>query len=365
VSRRDDRIFHALCGALGLAPARGCICRACGTLRRMPLSIFLKLLAIFAVVGLGYAAGRGRWLSGGEQRSDVARLLSNAAFLLFMPALLFRTTARIDLTTLPWSTLAAFFGPLLLMILGCYAWQRRAAASPVAAPAVRAMSMSFGNTVMLGIPVAAALFGEGGLALHVAIVSMHALILLMLLTTLAELDLARSRSLESAIPHHLGRMLMSTVRVTVIHPVVTPLLAGLAWNLTGLALPEAVDEFLKLLGQAGIPLSLVIIGLSFAEQGTQGLRAMAGGALWLTAGKLLLLPLLVLAAGHWIVGLDGIPLAVVVMCAALPTGANALIFAQRYNAHVGEAATVTVMSTLCFAVTAPLWLLVLSAEPLR
>ena len=35
---------------------------------------------------------------------DPARTLSNAAFYIFIPALLFRTTARVDFSTLPWST---------------------------------------------------------------------------------------------------------------------------------------------------------------------------------------------------------------------------------------------------------------------
>ena len=63
----------------------------------MPLPILLKLLAIFAVVALGYAAGRWRWLAAAGEPAVVSRALANAAFPLFIPALLFRTPARIDL----------------------------------------------------------------------------------------------------------------------------------------------------------------------------------------------------------------------------------------------------------------------------
>ena len=58
--------------------------------------IFLKLLAIFATIAIGWAAGRTRPFAGGE----AARVLSNAAFYVFAPALLFRATARIDLAAL-------------------------------------------------------------------------------------------------------------------------------------------------------------------------------------------------------------------------------------------------------------------------
>ena len=52
---------------------------------------------------------------------DPARTLSNAAFYIFVPALLFRTTARIEFGALPWSTLLAYFVPVLLLLLVVYA----------------------------------------------------------------------------------------------------------------------------------------------------------------------------------------------------------------------------------------------------
>jgi malonate transporter len=321
----------------------------------MPTDLYLRLLAIFAIVALGYAAGRARWVGEG----DVARVMSNAAFVLFMPALLFRTTARIDFATLQAATLAVFFVPTLVLVFGTYLWERRRASSSAAAPSVRATSAAFGNTVQLGIPIAAALFGEGGLALHVAIVSLHALIILTAVTALVEHDLARERSREAGLPHRMRDTLVSTVRNTVIHPVVLPVIAGLLWNLLGAPLPATVDEVLKLLAQAAVPLCLVIIGLSFGGNGLRSLRFAGGPAIAISAAKLVLLPVLVLALGRYGFGFDGTTLAVVVMCAALPVGANALIFAQRYDAKVAETTVSIVLSTLAFVFTAPLWLLLL------
>jgi hypothetical protein len=59
-------------------------------------------------------------------------------------------------------------------------------------------------------------------------------------------------------------------------------------------------------------------------------------------------------------GLSGLPLAVLVMMAALPVGTNALIFAQRYDTLQAQATTAIVFSTLVFAGTATLWLGVLA-----
>ena len=316
--------------------------------------VFFKLLGIFAVVALGYVVGRLRWLGD----NDPARVLSNAAFYIFVPALLFRTTARIELDAMPWSTVVAFFVPVLAMLVGVYVWQRAVnRGAPAATPSVRAISATFGNTLQVGVPMAAALFGEAGLAIHVAIVSLHAMTLLTVLTALVELDIARERRALGHSNAHLGKTLRKTVRNTIIHPVVLPVLAGLVWNLAGLPLPTVADEVLRNLAQAVVPLCLVLIGMSLAYYGIGGA---ARGAVVLSVLKLLVLPALVLVVAHWGFGLAGLPLAVVVMMAALPVGSNALIFSQRYETLEAEATTVIVFSTVAFVATAPLWLAVLA-----
>src|SRR5918912_149819 len=147
----------------------------------MSTAVLLKLLAIFGIVTLGWVAGKLKWLG----NKDPARTLSNAAFYIFIPALLFRTTARVEFSTLPWGILAAFFVPVLAMLGVVYAWQRwgsRERGLSAAAPSVRAISATFGNTLQIGVPLMTALFGEAGLAIHITIISLHALTLLSVLT---------------------------------------------------------------------------------------------------------------------------------------------------------------------------------------
>lgn len=311
----------------------------------LSLVVLYKLAAIFVAVALGALAGRLRWLGGAE----AGRVLGGVAFYIFVPALLFRTAARLDVTALPWRTLAAFFVPTLLVLLAVYAWQRRHGG---AVPSVRAISAVFGNSVQIGIPMAAALFGEAGLAIHITIVSLHALVLLAMLTTLVELDLARAAG-----PSSLRATLALTVRNTVIHPVVLPVAVGLVFNVAGAALPAVLDEALLLLSSAVVPVCLVLIGVSLA---TYGLGVHSGGAVFVVAVKLLLLPAAVLVFARGALGLSGMPLAVVVMLAALPVGSNALIFAQRYATLEAEATGAIVISTVAFALTAPLWLSLLA-----
>ncbi len=311
--------------------------------------ILYKLLAILLMVGIGYVAGRKGWLG----KNDPARVLSYAAFYIFVPALLFRTTSRIDFTTMPWGTLAAFFVPLIAQVFGIYLWYRLRPGYAAAVPSTRAITATFGNTVQLGIPMAVAMFGAEGLPIHIAIVSLHALVLLTLMTGLVEMDLAREWARQGKGETHIGRMLLQTAEKTIIHPVVLPILAGLIWNALAWPLPAVVDEVLVQLGQAVVPMCLVLIGLSLAQY---GVAASGKNAMMLTLVKLIVSPALVLVVGHWGFGLTGVPLSVVVMAAALPVGNNAMIFAQRYQTLEGETTTAVALSTFAFALTAPLWL---------
>jgi predicted permease len=313
--------------------------------------IIAKLAGIFAVVAIGWICGRTPMFRGAEPQ----RVLTNLAFYLFGPALLFRLTARIDLGELPWVVIAAYFGPTVGLLLAVYAWRRRVNRDgPVADPSIRAVSMTFGNTVQLGIPVVIALFGEAGLAVHVAIVSLHAVTLLTIVTVLVELDLARAAASAGDGEQRPGVLAtaLTTARRAVAHPIVLPVLLGLIANLVGLPIPGPVDDVLEILGQGVVPVCLVLIGLSLAYYGVQGV---GWPALWLSAGKLVLLPALVLASAY-AAGLRGVPLSVTVLCAALPIGSNPLLFAQRYEALEAETTAALVASTLAFVSTAPVWL---------
>jgi malonate transporter and related proteins len=309
--------------------------------------VLFKLLAVFAVIGVGWVAGRTKVVG-----PDAAGVLTAVAFGVFTPALLFRTTAGIALAKLPWTPLAAYFIPTVALLVLGYAWQRlRRTPVPTAAPAIRGLTLSFSNTVQLGIPVVTALFGTAGLAIHIGVVSLQSLILLTIGTVMAETSLSRASS------HGASRVLLQTARRSVIHPVVLPILLGLAYHATGLGIPGPIDDVLAILGQAVVPVSLVTIGLSLQLYGMAGNVAQA---LSYSAGKLLLHPLLVLVVGYVGFHLRGLPLVVMVLCGGLPIGSNVLLFAGRYDTLQAETTAAIVASTTAFLITGTLWLLLLT-----
>lgn len=302
------------------------------------MSLTEKLLPIFLLALAGFLFGRSKAFDSGH----VTRGISNVAFYLFVPALLFRTTSRIDLASLEFRALAAFFVPtVLLMLIVVAVERRRNVAADVAA--VRALSVTFGNTVQIGIPVALAAFGEAGLATHATIIAMHALVMLTTATVLMEWarrDRARDLSIASVV--------IPMFRQTMIHPVILPVVAGFAWNIFALPMPGPVDATLSTLAQAAVPLCLVLIGLSMAHYGVAGVVRPAVAQ---SAVKLLVQPMMVAVAAYWIVPLEHTTAAVTVLCAALPIGANPLLFAQRYNVAERETTAAIALSTIAFGGT--------------
>ena len=110
---------------------------------------------------------------------------------------------------------------------------------------------------------------------------------------------------------------------------------------------------MRWMGSAFGPLALALVGITLARS---AIGAQLRGALVLTGIKNLLVPALAALLG-WLFGMGGLPLAVMVVAAALPIGANVFMFSQRY-AVAEELVTASVaVSTALALVTVPVVLL--------
>jgi len=200
--------------------------------------------------------------------------------------------------------------------------------------AVLGMGATFGNSVMLGIPLVQRSFGAEGLAALLLIISVHAALLFTFATILLEVgrgDGAR-----------LGGSMRAAGSAMLRNPMILAIAAGLAVSVAGLILPRPVDRTAELLSAAGIPCALFALGASLL--GIRPGRALAVPMVGVGL-KLLALPIVVYAAALWVFDLSPLALAVSVICAALPSGNNAFIFAQRHQLAVERSASVVLIST--------------------
>lgn len=280
--------------------------------------VLSALLPVGLLIGIGFVAGRLRFI-----RAESVRDLSNLVFLVLAQALLFRTMSAVRIERLDFGAMALYHGvagALFFAVLALRGLDSRAA--------VLALASIFSNTVMIGVPLVGLAYGDAGLVQLFTLISTHALVLLTLATVVLELLSARERAREpGAPPRHMARTVALAVKNAVIHPVPLPIIAGLLYAQTGWGLPPVVDRPLQLLGNAFGPVALVLVGVTLAQT---AVGAQFRGALAIAAVKTFVHPLLMALAG-WAAGLRGLPLAVMVVAASLPIGANVFLFSQRYR----------------------------------
>jgi malonate transporter and related proteins len=280
--------------------------------------VLSALLPVVMLIAVGYFAGCRKWIGVAGVKD-----LSNLVFLVLTPALLFRTMSKVQVQQLDFRPVAAYFIAVGLIFAGTLVvcgFNRRAA--------VLALANTFGNTVMIGIPLVSLAWGQAGLVTLFTLYTVHTALLLTSATLVLELAVAREDAAAGrGAPRHIALTALAAVRNALLHPVPLPIIAALLFAQTGLVVPELIDRPLELLGNALAPTALVLVGATLAGTavGAQWRRALG-----LAAVKNLLHPLLVALCGR-LLGLGGAPLAVMVAVASLPIGANVFLFSQRYR----------------------------------
>lgn len=136
------------------------------------------------------------------------------------------------------------------------------------------------------------------------------------------------------------------------------ILAALVLNLVhaGQWLPAFILDSLRFLGQAALPLSLLLTGVSLADAVKEGgLLAQKGVTFAGCVTRLGVIPPLVLAAAKFLpVSLE--LKQVLVVQAAMPCALVPVLLARHYRGDVGMSVRIVLASTILGLLTIPLWL---------
>lgn len=300
---------------------------------------------IFGLIALGFAAARFGWLS-----QSAGKGIAEFTFLVAMPALLFRTIVVSSMGDAPPALLLASYFASVAVI-----WALAAGASTVllgrrpAEGAVFAMTASYGNIVLLGIPIALGAYGERAAPTAAIIVSMHVAVLWLV----ACIHLALAEQGRSSSPAMLAR---SVITEFARNPIVVAIVLAAIWRATGLGLHVTVDRAMSLLTQASVPCALFAVGFTLA-----GFR-IAGetGALAISCGlKNIALPVLAWVFTVHVFGLPGLAAAVIVLFAAMPTGTATYLFATQNGIAVETTSASVALSTAVSMITLPIVLVLL------
>ena len=291
------------------------------------LPILLKTLPFFAVIGLGFVAGRTRFFS-----VEATAYLTRFVFYFALSAMLFGFAANLDLSRVfSWAFVMAY------LLASTFVWLLVAGVAllrgtkPVEA-LIEAHCGVIGNVGFLGIPMLTLLLGPGAVGPVLLVLAVDLIVFSSVLT----LGITGLRTGRMS-PGILGLLAMGLLR----NPMIVSVVLGLGWGAAGWALPGPVNEFLTLLGAAATPCALFAIGASLAGRNAERLEIAA----WLSFAKLVLHPAAVAVAAFVLFRVEPQAAAVMVAAAALPVAGNVFILAQHYGVAPQRVSTSILVST--------------------
>ncbi len=305
--------------------------------------VLAALLPVVILIAIGFIAGRA-----GLMTATSVKDLSKLVFTIFLPPMLFRTMANMQPENLQGTPLLAYvIGMALMYAVMFFAAGRNRRA------AVLALAASYSNTVMIGIALIQFAYGEQGVAVLLALVAVHSLIMLSSATVVLELVTLRENAGGTG---HPVQIMAASIWTTFKQPMIFPIIAGLLYAQTDWGIPAVIDKPLQLMGNAFSPLALILVGITLAATRVGEHLRMALGLSFL---KNVAHPLVVAGVGLAL-GLQGLPLAVMIVTASLPIGANVFLFAQRYETALPEVTAAVAVSTGVALITVALALSVVT-----
>ncbi|WP_316231791.1 AEC family transporter [Bradyrhizobium sp. SZCCHNR1051] len=267
--------------------------------------------------------------------------LERLTYYVLFPLLLLQSLVKADLSKVPVAGIGgALFLAMLAMSALCLALRPLLARAGVDGPAFT--SIFQGATrwqTYVALSVSGSLFGPTGLA--VASVAMIAIIPMVNVFSVAVLAHYASPNRRS-----LREILATIVR----NPLIWACVLGLALNVARVPLPKLWHDAADALGQASLPIGLLVTGAGLHFEGLR--RAGPAAALGVVL-KLVLMPLLAIGLAGWF-GVTGPSLIVVAICAAVPTSPSAYVLAKQMGGDAPLLAQIISLQTVLAALTMPL-----------
>jgi malonate transporter and related proteins len=311
------------------------------------MATVLIVAPVFALIAAGYAAVLFRFVSETAHKG-----ISEFAFSIAIPALLFRTIVVSEFSGVsPWRMWGAYYGALALTWIAALALSAllRKRREDREDGVVFAIGSVYGNIVMLGIPLTLSALGNEAAGPMALILSVNTP-LLWLCGTL-QMELVDRKQTASA-----ASLILPVLLDLSRNPIMLAIGLGLLWRLTGLGLHPVVDRTVELLAQAGSPAALIALGINLFRFEVKGEML---SVVVMSALKLLAMPAAAFVLAK-LLGLPPLAAGVVVLFAAMPTGANAYIFAVQYQRLVNPVSGAVALGTLLAAVTLPVVVIVVA-----
>lgn len=293
------------------------------------MSVFQLILPDFLLITLGWILFNKLNFS-----RDFFKGAEQLVYFVLFPALLFHSIVRtpLSLSTMYMVVLAT----VALTAAGItLAWLAKPVLRPDSVAHASISQCGYRFNTYIGLSLAGALAGSQGQTLAAIMVG----VAVPLVNMAAVHTLARQSGGNIA-----GEILRN--------PLIIATFCGVAWNLTGLGLPEPVAVTLSRLGACALALGLLCVGASLSLNGLRGAGVLMG---WMVGLRLMIMPLMALFIG-WALNLSALERQILLLFSSLPTAPTAYVLAVRMGGDGRLVAVTMSAGTLLAAVTIPFWL---------
>ncbi len=306
-------------------------------------SLIDVILPVFLVIGAGYTVTRAGFFN--QSHIDgLMRFTQSFA----IPCLLFRAIASLDLqASFDPRLLASFYTGATLSFIAGMAGARLFFRRDWEDSVVIGFCCLFSNSVLLGLPITERAYGANNLTGNFAIIAFHSPFCYGIGITVMEV--IRNRGNGGA------KMVGSVLSAMFKNVLILGIALGFIANLTGLVMPQVVDDALDLVIRAALPGALFALGGVLVQYRPEGdMRTI----LFICGISLMMHPTLVWLFGKTL-ALPQDLFRSAVLNASMAPGFNAYIFANMYGRAKRVAASSVLMATGASVLTVWLWLTVL------
>ena len=282
------------------------------------------ILPIFIAAGLGFLFGR--------RFQPDPRTLSRLGIYVFSPALVFRSIANSTLQ--PGEIGQMFILVVSLYLITMLIARLLIAARPSIAPEIRSafiLSVVLANSGNYGISFVDFAFGESGTRIAVLVFVMTSLM---------------ANTLGIYIASSGTASFMQGIKNVFSVPMIYAAALGFVVNFGGLTLPLPIARSVDLMGQAAVPLFIVLLGVQLARISIRGnLRPVMGAITLATITRLLVSPFIILAL-LTLLGISGLTRSVMLVQLSTPTAVYATLLATEFGSDAQFTTSVIFITTV-------------------
>lgn len=300
------------------------------------MNVVMALFPLIMLIAMGYIFKRTQFLT-----DEFWRGAEKLNYLILFPVLLFNNLAyiKLELATITQVLLALF---IIIIITALTLWVAKAFFHiPIARFGVYVQSQIRFNTY-IGLSIMSLLFGAQGMQMFAMMIALA----IPLVNVISVLAFSQGQGLKPA------QILFSLIK----NPLILGCLVGIIFNLLQLSLFSGLEQLFKILASMSLPLGLICVGaaLQFADLKHDYSRLLLN-----TLGRLMVVPGLAYLICYAL-NLNQFETIVLVVFFALPTASASYILTRYFNGDSQLMAGIISLQTLCFAVTFPVLMLLLS-----